>query len=82
MKQCLQTKPVVRYHVFCRSNLENIISQGYSAGFRRPGPPPVRSTPPTSEYPPSQSSTFQDYGKKRLKNLKTSLSNSIQKEGK
>lgn len=44
-----------------RSNLENIISQGYSAGFRRPGPPPVRSTPPTSEYPPSQSSTFQDY---------------------
>ncbi|KAF4072323.1 hypothetical protein AMELA_G00261770 [Ameiurus melas] len=44
-----------------RSNLENIISQGYSAGFRRPGPPPVRSTPPPSEYPLSQSSTFQDY---------------------
>ncbi|XP_053481172.1 epidermal growth factor receptor kinase substrate 8-like protein 3b isoform X2 [Ictalurus furcatus] len=44
-----------------RSNLENIISQGYSVGFRRPGPPPVRSAPPTSEYPPSQSSTFQDY---------------------
>ncbi|KAB5567413.1 hypothetical protein PHYPO_G00232450 [Pangasianodon hypophthalmus] len=44
-----------------RSNLENIISQGYSGGFRRPGPPPVHSTPPPPEYPPPQSSIYHDY---------------------
>ncbi|KAG7332468.1 hypothetical protein KOW79_004302 [Hemibagrus wyckioides] len=45
-----------------RSNLENIISQGYSGGFRRPVPSPVHSTPPPPpEYPPSQSNSYQDY---------------------
>ncbi|KAK3539963.1 hypothetical protein QTP70_019604 [Hemibagrus guttatus] len=45
-----------------RSNLENIISQGYSGGFRRPVPLPVHTTPPPPpEYPPPQSSSCQDY---------------------
>ncbi|KAK2841123.1 hypothetical protein Q7C36_012702 [Tachysurus vachellii] len=44
-----------------RSNLENIISQGYLGGFRRPAPPPVHSTSPPPMYPPPQSNSYQDY---------------------
>ncbi|XP_060786826.1 epidermal growth factor receptor kinase substrate 8-like protein 3b [Neoarius graeffei] len=43
-----------------RSNLENIISQGYSGGFRRPGPSPVHSASPPPVFSPPQSS-YQDY---------------------
>ncbi|KAF5901508.1 epidermal growth factor receptor kinase substrate 8-like protein 3, partial [Clarias magur] len=44
-----------------RSNLENIIGQGYSGGFRRPELSPMHSTPPPPEYPPPQSNMYQDY---------------------
>lgn len=63
VKRCLQTKPVVIYHILCRSNLENIISQGYSGGFRKPGLSPGHFAPPPPEYPPPQSSNYQHYGK-------------------
>ncbi|KAI5610118.1 EPS8-like 3b isoform X1, partial [Silurus asotus] len=42
-----------------RSNLENIISQGYLGGFRRP--PPLHSTPPPPESPSAKSSIYQDF---------------------
>ncbi|KAL6458933.1 hypothetical protein MHYP_G00324050 [Metynnis hypsauchen] len=45
-----------------RSNLESIIGQGYSGGFRRPGPPPMQpAPPPPPEYLPPQFNTYQDY---------------------
>ncbi|KAM9475987.1 epidermal growth factor receptor kinase substrate 8-like protein 3b isoform 1-T3 [Clarias gariepinus] len=44
-----------------RSNLENIIGQGYSGGFRKPGLSPMHFTPPPPEYPPPHSNFYQDY---------------------
>ncbi|KAG9270784.1 epidermal growth factor receptor kinase substrate 8-like protein 3 isoform X2 [Astyanax mexicanus] len=50
-----------------RTNLENIIGQGYSMGFRRPGLSPMQpapaSPPPAPEFPPPQLNTYQEYGK-------------------
>ncbi|XP_072537848.1 epidermal growth factor receptor kinase substrate 8-like protein 3b isoform X2 [Salminus brasiliensis] len=44
-----------------RTNLENIIGQGYSGGFRRPGLSPISPASPPPEYPPPQLNTYQQY---------------------